>query len=140
MWRINDLFAATPAHPAEMISVIALDNLDKVAARAKLLLETNRKTMNAFLDSRNDLEFVRPQHGTIVFPKLRSGNVDDFLRRLREKYETSAVPGHFFDMPQHFRVGIGGDTRDDTHRLRAPRRRTRRVPAGAMKLGTHQAA
>ncbi len=28
---------------------------------------------------------------------------------LREKYETSVVPGSYFDMPQHFRVGIGGD-------------------------------
>ncbi len=110
MWRINDLFAATPAHPAEMISVVALDNLDNVAARAKQLLDTNRKTMNSFLDSRQDIEFVRPQHGTIVFPRLRSGSVDDFLRLLREKYETSAVPGHFFDMAQHFRAGIGGDS------------------------------
>jgi aspartate/methionine/tyrosine aminotransferase len=110
MWRINDLFAATPAHPAEMISVVAFDNLDKVANRAKQLLDTNRRTMNDFLDSRTDLEFHRPQHGTIVFPKLRSGNVDDFLGLLRQKYETSAVPGRFFDMPQHFRVGIGGNT------------------------------
>jgi aspartate/methionine/tyrosine aminotransferase len=109
MWRINDLYAATPAHPAERISVIALDNLDKVAARAKLLLDTNFKTMNEFLDSRNDLDTHRPQHGTIVFPKLRCGSVNAFLQLLREKYETSAVPGHFFDMPQHFRVGIGGD-------------------------------
>ena len=27
MWRINDLYAATPAHPAELISVIAFDHL-----------------------------------------------------------------------------------------------------------------
>jgi len=27
---------------------------------------------------------------------------------LREKYETSVVPGRFFDTPRHFRVGIGG--------------------------------
>ena len=34
---------------------------------------------------------------------------------LREKYETCVAPGSYFDMPQHFRVGIGGDpemTRD----------------------------
>jgi hypothetical protein len=34
MWRINDLYGATAAHPAELISVIALDYLEKVAARA----------------------------------------------------------------------------------------------------------
>jgi aspartate/methionine/tyrosine aminotransferase len=109
MWRINDLYAATPAFPAVLISVIALDHLDQVAARAKLLLEENRKSLNAFLDSRADLDFYRPQQGTIVFPKLRAGGVDGFVRLLREKYETSVVPGVYFDMPQHFRIGIGGD-------------------------------
>ena len=71
MWRINDLYAATPAHPAELLSVIAFDHLDKVAARAKLLLEENRRSLNGFLDSRDDLDFYRPEQGTIVFPKLR---------------------------------------------------------------------
>jgi hypothetical protein len=28
---------------------------------------------------------------------------------LREKYETSVVPGSYFNMPRHFRLGIGGD-------------------------------
>jgi len=31
---------------------------------------------------------------------------------LREKYETTVVPGDFFEMPAHFRVGIGGDSED----------------------------
>ncbi len=120
MWRINDLYAATPAHPAELLSVIALDHLDKVAARAKLLLEENRRSLNAFLDSRDDLDFYRPEQGTIVFPKLRLGDVEAFVRLLREKYETSVVPGSYFDMPQHFRIGIGGDpgmTRTGLQRL-----------------------
>jgi aspartate/methionine/tyrosine aminotransferase len=29
---------------------------------------------------------------------------------LVQKYETSIVPGRFFEMPEHFRVGIGGET------------------------------
>lgn len=109
MWRINDLYAATPAHPAELISVIALDHLDRVAARAKKLLAENRRSLSDFLDSRTDLDFYQPEQGTIVFPKLRSGDVELFVDLLRDKYETSVVPGVYFDMPQHFRIGIGGD-------------------------------
>jgi aspartate/methionine/tyrosine aminotransferase len=109
MWRINDLHAATPAYPAVLISVIALDHLDKVAARAKQILEENRVALNAFLNSRTDLDFYRPEQGTIVFPKLRNGAMDGFLDLLRDKYETSVVPGVYFDMPQHFRIGIGGE-------------------------------
>jgi hypothetical protein len=38
------------------------------------------------------------------------GNPDAFFKLLREKYETSVVPGAFFEMPRHFRMGIGGAT------------------------------
>lgn len=120
IWRLNDLFAATPAHPAELLSVIALDNLSKVAARAKALIDTNRQHLDAFLDSRNDLGSVRPRFGTVVFPKLRRGSVDEFCELLKGKYDTSVVPGRFFEMPEHFRIGIGGDpemTREGLVRL-----------------------
>lgn len=118
MWRINDLYAATPAHPAELISVIALDNLERVAARARTLLQANRAKLNAFLDSRSDLECFRPNHGTVMFPKLRRGSVDEFCTLLAEKYETSVVPGRFFEMRQHFRVGIVGEEAMTTEGLR----------------------
>jgi aspartate/methionine/tyrosine aminotransferase len=35
--------------------------------------------------------------------------VEAFFDLLREQFETSVVPGRFFEMPQHFRVGVGGD-------------------------------
>jgi aspartate/methionine/tyrosine aminotransferase len=108
IWKLNDLFAATPAHVAELLSVVALDSLDRIAARAKALLDENRRELNAFLDSRRDLECLRPRFGTVAFPKLRAGSVDEFCELLACKYETSVVPGRFFEMPQHFRIGIGG--------------------------------
>ena len=109
MWHINDLYGVNAAHPAELLSVIALDNLDRVAARAKRLLDTNRRTLDAFLASRSDLEYCRPEFGTIIFPKLSRGSVEELVRLLMEKYNTNVVPGSYFDMPQHFRIGIGGD-------------------------------
>jgi|SRR5579871_1516025 len=118
MWRINDVYAATPVHPGELLSVIALDRLDQIASRARKLLDANRQTVNAFLDARRDLRVVRPEFGTVVFPRLRHGTVDEFSRILREKYETSVVPGRFFEMPQHFRIGIGGQTEMTAEGLR----------------------
>jgi hypothetical protein len=109
MWHINDFYGVNAAHPADLLSVIALDNLDRVAARAQKLLHANRPTLNAFLQSRDDLEYFLPQFGTVAFPRVKSGSADTLDRLLREKYETSVVPGSYFDMPQHFRVGIGGD-------------------------------
>ena len=109
MRLIHDLYGVNAAFPADLISVIALDHLDRVVARAKKLLDTNRPVLDAFLQSRDDLAFVRPEFGTVAFPKLKNGNVDQLDRLLREKYETGFVPGKYFGEEQHFRVGIGGD-------------------------------
>ncbi len=109
MWHINDLYGVNAAHPAELLSVIALDNLERVERRAKKLLNANRPLLNAFLQSRDDLECIIPEFGTVAFPRLRHGSVETLDRLLREKFETAVVPGSYFDMPQHFRIGIGGD-------------------------------
>src|SRR2546422_550338 len=111
MWRLNDLFGVAAAHPAERLSVVALDHLDEIAAHARALLETNRALLKRFLDSRDDLRAVWPEAGTMVFPRLVRGTVDSLCARLQEVYETSVVPGTFFEMPEHFRIGIGGDTK-----------------------------
>jgi aspartate/methionine/tyrosine aminotransferase len=112
IWRLNDLFAATPAHPAERISVMAFDHLQNFRARTSALLARNRPLLDSFLDSRSDLQCFRPSAGTIVFPRLVRGDPDAFFHLLREKYETSVVPGKFFEMPRHFRLGIGGETEE----------------------------
>ena len=110
MWRLNDLFGVIPAHPAERLSVIALAHLDRIAARAKALLEINRALLNEFLCSRRDLDAAGGELGTINFPHLKQGSVESLCQLLRKKYETTIVPGTFFEMPEHFRVGIGCNT------------------------------
>ncbi len=46
----------------------------------------------------------------MMFPRVRSGDAERLCQLLREKYETSVVPGVFFDEPAHFRVGIAVET------------------------------
>jgi aspartate/methionine/tyrosine aminotransferase len=110
IWRLNDLFGNIPAHPAERLSVIALKNLDSIRARARTLLATNRRLLDQFLDSRDDLETLRPGLGTVVFPRLKRGRVNELCAALGEKYQTTVVPGRFFEMPEHIRIGIGCQT------------------------------
>jgi len=110
MWLLNDLFASTPVHAGERLSLVAMQQLAEIGARAKQLLDTNRQLLNDFLDTREDLEVVRPEFGTVMFPRVREGTSESLCQLLREKYDTSVVPGRFFEMPSHFRVGITGDT------------------------------
>jgi len=109
MWLLNDLFSPIPAHIAERLSVIALKELPRIAAATRERLDTNRAVLNRFFESRDDLECAPLEFGTVAFPKLRQGDVGALCDLLRTKYETTVVPGKFFDMPDHFRVGIGGD-------------------------------
>ena len=110
IWRLGDLFTVIPAHAAERLSVVALGHLDRIRERAKTLLEKNRALLDRFLDSRPDLRVTRPEFGTVVFPRWAGGNTARLCDLLRTKYETTVVPGRFFGMPDHFRIGIGGET------------------------------
>jgi aspartate/methionine/tyrosine aminotransferase len=112
IWLLNDLFAASPAHTAERMSVMALDHLEIFQNRASRLLQINRALLDTFLDSRQDLECFRPAVGTVVFPRLTCKEPERFFKLLRKKYETTVVPGRFFEMSQHFRLGIGVETRE----------------------------
>jgi aspartate/methionine/tyrosine aminotransferase len=112
MWRLNDLFGVMAPHPVELLSVLALEHLPEIAARAKQLLATNRALLKEFFKSRRDLLAIWPEAGAIAFPQLTSGHADAFCQLLRDKYETSVVPGRFFEMPEHFRIGVGAKTED----------------------------
>lgn len=111
MWRLNDLFAATPVHAGERLSVVALKQLQGIGANARQRLDQHRLLLNNFLDTCDDLETVRPALGSIMFPRVKHGRCEQLLELLRNKYETSVVPGRFFELPDHFRIGMGGDTK-----------------------------
>jgi aspartate/methionine/tyrosine aminotransferase len=110
MWQIIDFTYGSPVHPAELLAVVVLDNLNRVRDRARALLETNRVLVNEFLARHPDLECAPSRFGTTVFPRLRMGRTPEFVKMLREQFDTSVVPGEFFEHPQHFRVGFCGAT------------------------------
>jgi aspartate/methionine/tyrosine aminotransferase len=110
MWRLNDLFGVIPAHLAERASVVALRELPRIAESVHTRLDRNRAVLHRFFDSRAELDVAREPFGTVAFPKLTRGTVARMCEIAREKYETTVVPGEYFEMPDHFRIGIGGET------------------------------
>jgi aspartate/methionine/tyrosine aminotransferase len=104
--RLDDIFAASAPNVMERLSVVALNQLPKIAGRAKAMLETNRATLTSFLRERDDIEGVPTRFGTTSFPRLRNGSVEKLSTLLIEKYETAVVPGRFFESPQHIRIGL----------------------------------
>jgi aspartate/methionine/tyrosine aminotransferase len=110
MRRLNDLYAATPVYPGELLSVAAFKHLNLLRERARRIVEADRNVLRGFLAQQSGVSAVQTDWGTTSFVKLRDGNADAFLERLRSELDTSAVPGRFFEMPDHFRIGMGVNT------------------------------
>ena len=135
MWRIKDLLDPAGVHVAERLSVIALQQLDHIASRAKALLSANRVLFDRFLRSRTDLEAVWPVSGTIVFPRLGTSDTATLVERLRNRYETDVVPGTYFGMgPSPGSRWTKGS--HDRYHSWSPRKRLYPVTAASLCGGT----
>jgi len=107
MWRLSELFIGHGSMTAEMLGVVAFENLGAIAKRSRKLLEKNRDALNAFYATRADLDVPPHQFGTVSFPRLRSGTAAQLCQLLETRYETAVVDGAFFGMPHHFRIALG---------------------------------
>ena len=112
MWRLNDLFGVNQAHQAERLACIAFDRIDEVIGDNPAMLDRNRSLFNNFLARRDDLECIPAVHGFTSFPRWGGGNTELLNEHLRQKYDTAIVPGRWFEMPEHFRIGFGLPTSD----------------------------
>ena len=113
MRRLNDLYSATAVYPGELLSVVAFQQLNLLRETGRRIVEADRKLLRDFLAQQPALSTVQTDWGTTSFVRLahsRGSKADVFLERLRSQFETSAVPGRFFEMPDHFRIGMGVNT------------------------------
>jgi aspartate/methionine/tyrosine aminotransferase len=110
MRRLNDLYSATPVYPGQLLAVAVFKHLNRLREKARPIVNADRKLLRDFLRRQSGLSTVWTDWGTTSFVQLRDGNADDFLQRLRAEFDTSAVPGRFFEMPDHFRIGMGVNT------------------------------
>jgi aspartate/methionine/tyrosine aminotransferase len=109
MWRMTELFNNIGVHAAERMSLAAFRNLDAIARRSRTLLDANAAALNAFYAAHPELDAMPHLHGTVSFPRLRSGDAETLCDLLTNRYETAVVPGRFFGMPDHLRIGLGID-------------------------------
>jgi aspartate/methionine/tyrosine aminotransferase len=110
MRRLNDLFSATAVYPGQLLAVAAFKHLHRLREKARRVVEADRKLLRDFLLKQSAISAAWTDWGTTSFVQLRDGNADVFLERLRAEFDTSAVPGRFFEMAEHFRIGMGANT------------------------------
>lgn len=108
MKKLDNLFGVAPPHPAELLSVAAFEHLEAIRRRAAESVEADRQRLHAFLDRQPGVCGQKLPFGTTTLLHLRKEKVEDFAERLRSEHDTAIAPGRFFEMPEHFRLGLGG--------------------------------
>jgi aspartate/methionine/tyrosine aminotransferase len=110
MRRLNDLYSATPVYPGLLLAVAVFKHLNRVREKARRIVDADRNLLRNFLVQQSGVSAVWTDWGTTSFVQLMNGNGDDFFERLRTEFETTVVPGRFFEMPDYFRIGMGVNT------------------------------
>lgn len=110
MRRVRDLVDAVGSFPSELLAYLAFETLPTLRERARGILVPNLRRLQAFMDGREQLEWVPPAGGSVGFPRLKDAeDASAFVRYLRKEQDTGVVPGRFFEAPSHFRIALGGE-------------------------------
>lgn len=113
MRRLNDLFGSVGSMPSDALSVAAFRQLDRLEARTRAMIEPNAELVRQFLLEHKDaLDCIVPPRSMIVFPRLKRHDDSKPLHDSLRRFETSIVPGKFFEAPRHFRLGFAVKTED----------------------------
>jgi aspartate/methionine/tyrosine aminotransferase len=109
--RLVDYVSVEGVFIGEQISARVFNRLDSIRARNAPMIKRNLAVVRDFIRGEKGLHWVEPAHGIICFPRIEASlDGDELLRLLLERYETSVVPGHFFEARKHFRLGFGVPT------------------------------
>jgi aspartate/methionine/tyrosine aminotransferase len=109
MASLKDYTTICNSAPSEFLADLALRNRDKLAARNLEIIQRNLSIVDSFLARHADLfSWVRPRAGSMAFPKLLQGDIEDFCDRLVKKAGALLLPGTMYDdTGSHFRLGLG---------------------------------
>lgn len=108
--RVNDYMAVTASCAGENYAVKVLEKREWFAGRVKNIMSRNYPIVRAWLEGREDLDFVMPRYGLIVYPHIKNDiGTMKLAELLLEKYGTILSPGRFFGQEDHVRIGIGSE-------------------------------
>ena len=109
MASLKDYTTICNSAPSEFLAEVGMRNRQKLAER-NLGIITHNLTVIDELFARHSSLFTwnRPTAGSMGFPRLLQGNVEDFCDDLVKKAGVLLLPGTMYDdSHNHFRLGLG---------------------------------
>jgi aspartate/methionine/tyrosine aminotransferase len=94
---------------SERLALTAFEHIDRLRIRAREILNQNLSTLREMASSNSRFEWLEPQAGTTVFPRVKDdADTSSLVERLIRDYDAVAVPGHFFQQPHNVRLSFSG--------------------------------
>ena len=109
MASLKDYTTICNSAPSEFLAELALRHREQLAARNLGIIKTNLAIVDQLFTSHSSLfTWVRPRAGSMAFPRLLRGNIEEFCDTLVRKAGVLLLPGTMYDDPgNHFRLGLG---------------------------------
>jgi aspartate/methionine/tyrosine aminotransferase len=109
MASLKDYTTICNSAPSEFLAEVAMRNRAKLVERNVGIIKSNLTVIDDLFARYPDLfSWVRPQAGSMAFPRLRKGDVDQFCDRLVQNAGVLLLPGSLYeDSRNHFRLGLG---------------------------------
>lgn len=109
MASLKDYTTICNSAPSEFLAEIALRNRQKLVARNLGIIKNNLEAVDELFTRHPDLfEWIRPVAGSMGFPKLLEGDIEEFCDTLVRQAGVLLLPGTMYDDAEnHFRIGLG---------------------------------
>jgi aspartate/methionine/tyrosine aminotransferase len=109
MAALKDYTTICNSAPSEFLAEIAMRNRQKLIDRNLGIIKSNLAIIDDLFASHSSLfSWVRPKAGSMGFPKLLKGDVEEFCDSLVKKAGVLLLPGSMYDdSSNHFRLGLG---------------------------------
>jgi aspartate/methionine/tyrosine aminotransferase len=109
MAAFKDYTTICNSAPSEFLATLALKNAGTIADRNRRIVQDNLDLLDRFFAGHAELfHWCRPKAGSVAFPMLLKGRVDEFCNDLVEKVGVLLLPGTLYDKGLNaFRVGFG---------------------------------
>jgi aspartate/methionine/tyrosine aminotransferase len=106
---LKDYTTICNSAPSEFLAEVAMRHRVKLAERNLGIIKNNLTVIDDLFSRRADLfRWNRPRAGSMGFPKLLKGDVDEFCEDLVKKAGVLLLPGSMYDDSRnHFRLGLG---------------------------------
>jgi len=109
MASLKDYTTICNSAPSEFLAEVTMRNRQKLVDRNLGIIKSNLEIMDDFFTRHSSLfTWIRPQAGSMGFPKLLHGDIEDFCDKVVRECGVLLLPGTTYDdTGNHFRVGLG---------------------------------